>query len=83
MSQPSQVSTTFSGTDGLTTFQLYKISMATNPRFYGNLLWTHIKQRDDMRFVFDDMVTQHPNGLVSTKRCIKVMAGGDVLVCWN
>ncbi|MCJ1356632.1 MAG: hypothetical protein MMC33_006627 [Icmadophila ericetorum] len=53
--------------------------MATNPRFYGNLLWTHIKQRDDMRFVFDDMVTQHPNGLVSTKRCIKVMAGGDVL----
>jgi hypothetical protein len=65
---------------GLVTLSLCKFSYATSSPHQSTLLWTHLPERDHLFVVFDDENGQHLEGAVISRRVMKIIRGGSILV---
>lgn len=74
-------SSTHSSLLGPESLPLFKLSFCTTATLQSKMIWTHLPHRDGMFAVFDQVRKTGLGGLVSEKRILKLVQGGDVLVC--
>ena len=60
---------------------LFKFSYATTAAIQGKLHWTHLPQRDNIYVVFDDVSSQDRQEGPFNRRLMKIVRGGETLVC--
>ena len=66
---------------GPVSLPLFKLSFCTTVGLRSNLVWTHLPQRDNLFAVFDYVTRSSVEGFISQKRTLKLVRGGEVLVC--
>ena len=62
------------------TLPLFKLSYCTISSPGQRMLWTHLPNRDDMFAVFDETRSRELDGTVTSKRVLKLVRGGELLV---
>lgn len=66
---------------GPLTLALFKFSYATYRGLQAVVPWTHVPERSNLFVVFDDVRSRENNGLITTTKLLKIVCGGEVLVC--
>ena len=61
---------------------LFKLSFCTTPTVRANLVWTHLPQRDNLFAVFDCVSQKDAEGFMTQQKILKLVRGGDLLVCF-
>ena len=66
---------------GLVALELFKFSFSTSASRRSLVQWTHLSGRGDILAVFDNITTTDASGLLVKRLFLKVLHGGEVLVC--
>ena len=60
---------------------LFKLSFCTTATLHSKMIWTHLPHRAGLFAAFDQIRKSGLGGLVSEKKVLKLIQGGDLLVC--